>query len=143
MYVVYAGDTPIAKVELESAGKNAHKFNKWTLGTISFGDFTKNLAEVKITAPTGADVYINGVQVTDTYKTESKVKFAPCLHVSDYVTVPTNDVYDVGQLIAQPDITAKLNGKDLTVDYDKKTGYTIYYPSDDELYKVWSLGYIQ
>ncbi|MFR2511799.1 MAG: hypothetical protein ACLS9K_07120 [Lachnospira eligens] len=73
MYVVYAGDTPIAKVELESAGKNAHKFNKWTLGTISFGDFTKNLAEVKITAPTGADVYINGVQVTDTYKTESKL----------------------------------------------------------------------
>ena len=66
VYVVYAGDTPIAKVELESAGKNAHKFNKWTLGTISFGDFTKNLAEVKITAPTGADVYINGVQVTDT-----------------------------------------------------------------------------
>ena len=65
VYVVYAGDTPIAKVELESAGKNAHKFNKWTLGTISFGDFTKNLAEVKITAPTGADVYINGVQVTD------------------------------------------------------------------------------
>ena len=135
VYVVYAGDTPIAKVELESAGKNAHKFNKWTLGTISFGDFTKNLAEVKITAPTGADVYINGVQVTDTYKTESEVKFAPCLHVSDYVTVPTNDVYDVGQLIAKPDITAKLNGKDLTVDYDKKTGYTIYYPSDDELYK--------
>ena len=135
MYVVYAGDTPIAKVELKSAGKNAHKFNKWTLGTISFGDFTKNLAEVKITAPTGADVYINGVQVTDTYKIESGVKFAPCLHVSDYVTVPTNDVYDVGQLIAQPDITAKLNGKELTVDYDKKTGYTIYYPSDDELYK--------
>ena len=135
VYVVYAGDTPIAKVELESAGKNAHKFNKWTLGTISFGDFTKDLAEVKITAPTGADVYINGVQVTDTYKTESEVKFAPCLHVSDYVTVPTNDVYDVGQLIAKPDITAKLNGKDLTVDYDKKTGYTIYYPSDDELYK--------
>ena len=135
VYVVYAGDTPIAKVELKSAGKNAHKFNKWTLGTVSFGDFTKNLAEVKITAPTGADVYINGVQVTDTYKTESEVKFAPCLHVSDYVTVPTNDVYDVGQLIAQPDITAKLNGKDLTVDYDKKTGYTIYYPSDDELYK--------
>ena len=58
VYVVYAGDTPIAKVELESAGKNAHKFNKWTLGTISFGDFTKGLAEVKITAPTGADVYI-------------------------------------------------------------------------------------
>ena len=108
MYVVYAGDTPIAKVELESAGKNAHKFNKWTLGTISFGDFTKDLAEVKITAPTGADVYINGVQVTDTYKTESEVKFAPCLHVSDYVTVPTNDVYDVGQLIAKPDIAAKL-----------------------------------
>ena len=45
-------------------------------------------------------------------------RFAPCLHVSDYVTVPTNDVYDVGQLIAKPDITAKLNGKDLTVDYD-------------------------
>ena len=44
-------------------------------------------------------------------------------------------MYDVGQLIAKPDITAKLNGKDLTVDYDKKTGYTIYYPSDDELYK--------
>ena len=115
----------------------------------------RNLAEVKITAPTGADVYINGVQVTDTYKIESEVKFAPCLHVSDYVTVPTNDVYDVGQLIAKPDITAKLNGKDLTVDYDKKTGYTIYYPSDDELYKkygikdiynsgtVWSLYYQQ
>ena len=135
VYVVYAGDTPIAKVELKSAGKNAHKFNKWTLGTISFGDFTKNLAEVKITAPTGAELYINGVQVSDTYKTESSVEFAPCLHVSNYVTTPTNDVYDVGQLIAQPVITARLNGKELTVDYDKKTGYTVNYPSDDELQK--------
>ncbi len=135
VYVVYAGDTPIAKVELASAGKNAHKFNKWTIGTVSFGDYTKNLAEVKITAPTGAEVYVNGVEVSDTYKTESAVEFAPCLHVSDYVTTPTNDVYDVGQLIAQPVITAKLNGKDLTVDYDKKKGYTVNYPSDDELQK--------
>ncbi len=135
VYVVYAGDTPIARVELKSAGKNAHKFNKWTLGTISFGDYTKSLAEVKVTAPTGAKVYINGVEIKDTYKTESAVTFAPCLHVSDYVATPTNDVYNVGQLIAQPVITANLNGKDLTVEYDKKTGYTVNYPSDDELYK--------
>ena len=59
VYVVYAGDTPIAKVELESAGKNAHKFNKWTLGTISFEILQRTLQKLK-TAPTGADVYING-----------------------------------------------------------------------------------
>ena len=56
-------------------------------------------------------------------------------------------MYDVGQLIAKPDITAKLNGKDLTVDYDTSVStpeprrcsttawLPIYYPSDDELYK--------
>ncbi len=134
VFVVYAGDTPIARVELKSEGKNAHKFNKWTLGAVSFGDYSKSDSDVKITAPTGAKVYINGVEVSDTYKTESEVKFSPCLHVSDYVTTPTNDVYDVGQLIAQPDITAQLNGKELTAEYDKKTGYTLYYPSDEELY---------
>lgn len=135
VYVVYAGDTPIAKVELKSAGKNAHKFNKWVLGAVSFGDYTKELSTAKITAPTGAQIYVNGVEVNDKYKTESAVTFSPCLHVADYVTAPTNDVYEIGQLIAQPQITAKLNGKDLTVDYDKKTGYTVYYPSDDDLYK--------
>ena len=57
--------------------------------------------------------------------------------MSDYVTVPTNDVYDVGQLIAQPDITAKLNGKDLTVDYDKKIHRMM------NCIKVWNQGYIQ
>lgn len=135
VYVVYAGDTAIAKVTLKSKGKNAHKFNKWTLGEISFGDYTKDLTSAKITVPTGAELSINGVKVNDSYKTETGVKFAPCLHVSDYVETPTNEVYEVGQLIAQPDIKATLGGTELQVEYDKKTGYVAYYPGDDELFK--------
>lgn len=133
VYVVKAGDTAIAKVSLVSAGKNKSKFTKWKIGEISFGDYTNDLADIQITAPTGATVYVNDVMVEDSYITEKNVAFSPCLHVSDYVTAPTNTVYKIDKLIAEPEIKAVLNGETLPVEATKD-GYAIYYPEDQELF---------
>lgn len=39
VYVVYAGDTAIAKVKLSPNGKNGHNFTTWKMGGISFDGY--------------------------------------------------------------------------------------------------------
>jgi hypothetical protein len=134
VYMVYAGDTAIAKVKLDENGKNAHKFTKWKLGSITFDGCTdkNNNTTVTIKAPKGSTVKINGVTVNDSYITQNDVAFDPCKYVSSYVTAPALTVYTIDGLVVQPDITAQLGGTDLTVDTNKNT-YLVNYPSDDAL----------
>lgn len=134
VYVIYAEKTPIAKVSLKSKGKNSHNFNKWELGSIEFGDYTKKMDDVKITVPAGAFVYINDVLVNDEYKTEAEKQFAPCLHVGDYTTTPKINVYTVDKLIAKPDIKVLFDNKALNVE-ETKEGYVANYPDDKDLYE--------
>ena len=51
VYLIKAGDATIAKVTLVENGKNAHKFTKWKLGSISFDGFIEAENEITITAP--------------------------------------------------------------------------------------------
>lgn len=132
VYVVKAGDTTIAKVTLVEDGKNAHKFTNWKLGSISFDGYIDTENDITITAPSAAEVKINGVKVSDSYVTDKNVKFDPVKNVDSYVKAPTNVVYKVSGLIAKPQITATLNGVDLDPKFDGKV-CTVSYPTDAAL----------
>ena len=136
VYVVYAGDTAIAKVTLSPNGKNGHNFTKWKIGGISFDGYAdkKNSKVFTLNVPKGAQVTLNNVAVAASYITADDQQFDPCKHVADYVTAPVNTVYTVPGLLVQPQISVKLNGIELEVTQDAKNNtYTAKYPSDGAL----------
>lgn len=136
VYVVYAGDTAIAKVTLSADGKNGHNFTKWKMGAISFDGYAdkKNSKAFTLNVPKGAQVTLNNVTVAASYITADDQQFDPCKHVSDYVTPPVNTVYTIPGLLVQPQISVKLGGVELEITSDTKNNtYTAKYPSDDAL----------
>lgn len=134
VYVVYANETAIAKVTLAANGKNAHKFTKWKLGTISFDGYTdKNKKDTfTFTVPKNSVLQINGVTVSENYITEDDVAFDPCRHVSEYVTAPAQTVYTVTGLIAQPEVAVTYNGAALEVT-EQDGSYSAGYPTDEQM----------
>jgi len=134
VYIIYAGETPIAKVSLEKDGTNFFGFNKWKLGQLSFDDFADKTTNNAITihVPKGSKVTINGVEVSDAYIKENDVAFDPCMHISDFVQQPFKTTYEVSGLIIQPDIKVTFNDIALNVKADKNT-YLANYPGDDAL----------
>ena len=117
VYVVYAGDTAIAKVSLQEDGKNGFKFTKWKLGSISFDDYSDKSTNnaITISAPKGSKVSINGVEVSDNYIKQDDVEFSPCKHVASYVSEPLRTIYEVSGLIAKPEIKAEMSGNQLEI----------------------------
>lgn len=132
VYMIKAGKTAIAKVTLVEKGKNAHKFTEWKVGSVSIDGYIDGDKNITITAPKGSTVYINGVQVNDSYITDRNVIPEAVRNVSAFVETPTANTYKVSGLLATPEITAKLNGKDLAVNVDKQK-CTVSWPSDDAL----------
>ncbi len=134
VYIVYAGDAAIAKVSLAENGKNAHKFKKWKLGTVSFDGCMDNeqKKEMVFTVPSGSTIQLNGVEVGESYITEEAVQFEPCMHVGDYVDTPVKTVYTVSGLIMEPDVKVIYNGEELAAE-EQDGSYTAEYPSDEEL----------
>lgn len=132
VYLVISGDTIIAKVILAEDGKNAHKFTEWKLGSVSFDGYIDAKNGITITAPSAAEVKINGIKVSESYITQKDITFEPVKNVSAFVTTPTNTSYKVTGLIAAPQITATLNGVELPVKVENKI-CTISYPTDAAL----------
>lgn len=132
IYIVKAGDATIAKVTLIENGKNAHDFTEWKLGNISFDGYIDAENEITITAPSAAEVKVNGIIISDSYITQNDVKFDPVKNVDAYVKTPTNVVYKIGGLLATPNITATLNGVELEAKVDGKV-CKVNYPTDAAL----------
>ena len=135
VYLIKAGDATIAKVTLVENGKNTHKFTKWKLGSISFDGFIEAENEITITAPSVAEVKINGVKITDSYIIQKDIKFDIVKNIDTFINVPTNVMYKVNALMTPPKITASLNGLELEVAVDGKTG-TVKYPADTTLFEA-------
>ena len=70
----------------------------------------------KINAPTGTEVYVNGILLDDSYMAESNKPY-PTSHVEKELSnIPTYNVYSTGELFTSPTVTAKLDGIELTAD---------------------------
>lgn len=132
VYVLYAGDEKIASVSLDERSKNSHKFTEWKLSSINFNVNAGDKSHaVKITVPKGSSVELNGVKVSTEYITgESDVEL--CKHVTDYVNMPLNDVYEINGLFAVPQVKVYSDNKELITESDKD-GYIAYYPEDENL----------
>lgn len=117
VYMVYADQTPIAKVILKDAGKNFFRFTKWKLDTVSVGSIHKNSVtnSVTLTVPSGSTVTLNGIPVSDSYIKEDKILFDPCRNVAEFVATPTKTRYEITGLLTKPDISVTLNDTALTV----------------------------
>ncbi|MFQ9933432.1 MAG: hypothetical protein ACLRVQ_03260 [Lachnospiraceae bacterium] len=132
VYSVMADDEEIAKVTLAQKGKNSHNFTEWKLGDITFTDTDEDKLKVTISAPAGADVLINGVNVSDSYKSGEDIVVEETKNLEEFGAVFYNRKYDVTGLIKEPVITASLNGTELSVQKTEE-GYVIEYPKDEEL----------
>ncbi|MGN0407637.1 MAG: hypothetical protein ACI4EJ_05210 [Bacteroides sp.] len=140
VYVIKSGDKNIAKVSLKSEGKNGHGFPEWGVDKVTFGEFLDKDNSIIITAPSKAVVTINGKQAGDDIVNEKDVAVEKAKNVGDYVAVPTNTIYKIEGLMAEPEILATLDGTQLNVAVDEqnKGGYVISYPTDEELLKAQS-----
>lgn len=132
VYVVMAGEKTIAKVTLAEKGKNAHDFTEWKVGEIAFGDYVETAHEIAITAPTSAEVKINGVTVDSQYITETDMVVEQTKNVAEYTNVATNVVYKIDNLLTEPQITAVLGETELPVSVEGNQ-CTVGYPQDDSL----------
>jgi len=135
VYLIKAGDATIAKVTLVEDGKNAHKFTKWKLGSISFDGFIDAANEITITAPSTAEVKLNGVKISDSYVIKKDIILPIVKYVDAYIKTPTSVMYKVSGLMAQPKITSTLNGIDLAVTVDGKA-CNVNYPTDAALFET-------
>ena len=135
IYVIKAGDATIAEVALTENGKNAHKFTEWKLDSISFDGYIDAQNDVTITAPSAAEVKLNGVKISESYITQKDIKLDITKNVDAYVKAPINVVYKVSGLMTQPKITASLNGIDLSVTVEGKV-CSVNYPTDAALFEA-------
>ena len=133
VYIIKAGDATIAKVTLTEDGKNAHNFSKWKLGSISFDGYIDAENDITITAPSAAEVKLNGVKISESYITQKDVKFDLVKNVDAFIKAPTNVVYKATGLMTQPQITASLNGIELEAKVDGKV-CNVNYPTDVALF---------
>lgn len=134
VYIVYAGDAPLARVELTDAGKNFFKFTKWQLGSISTYDISPKTPSktVTVTVPSGSEVSLNGISVDTKYIKNDNITFDPCKNVAEFVTAPTLTEYEVTGLLCEPDITVEYNNMPLSLSGENGV-YTCSYPEDAAL----------
>lgn len=70
----------------------------------------------KINAPSGSEVYVNGILLDDTYLTESARPYPTSPVEKDLQGIPTYNVYSTGELFTSPTVTAKLDGAELSAE---------------------------
>lgn len=134
VYLVYADESPVAKVTLVPNGENSFKFTMWKLGKIYVGSDLNNKKTdcISITVPKNSVVTINGIIVDDKYITDDNIEFTPCKNVGDYVDKPLKTTYKVSGLMMEPAVEVSYNGMSLDV-ADEKGEYIAQYPGDDSL----------
>lgn len=134
VYIVYAGDTPLAKVKLKEAGRNFFKFTKWQIGNISTYDISPKTPSVTvtITVPSGSAVSLNGISVDTKYIENDNITFEPCKNVGEFVATPTMTEYKVTGLLFEPDITVEYNNTPLALSGENGV-YICSYPEDAAL----------
>lgn len=134
VYIIYAGDAPLAKVELTKSGKNFFKFTKWQLGGICPYDVSPKTTSktVNVTVPSGSTISLNGVSVDAEYIKNDNITFEPCKNIGEFVEVPTMTEYEVTGLLCEPDIAVEYNNTTLVLSGENGV-YTCSYPEDTAL----------
>lgn len=132
VYSLMAGDEQIAKVTLAEKGENGHGFMEWKIGSIELADAKTDNAEITVSAPAQAKVYINGVEVSETYKAGEDKPVDITKNLADFGKVSYDRTYKITGLVKKPEITAVLGETSLNVTAEENN-YTVSYPADEAL----------
>ena len=96
---------------------------------------------VKICAPEGSSVSVNGVELDESYKTGEKLTAAFLEGLEDYGTAPELEVWGVSGLHLEPEISAEGEGGAELGAPIAQDGATVYLPASDEELESAQAGY--
>lgn len=121
-YLVKAGEQKIATFSLIKAAETSeYGFELYELGEIEL--YIRPEESVKITAPTGDAVYVNGTLLDESYMTETGIETDSCAHMPEGVTGITFSTYEVGSLLRAPTVEVKApDGSSAPMAQDAETG---------------------
>ncbi len=117
VYIVYADGEACAEAYLKKYEVSGSNFKNWTLKTLSLDNYTSLIYDsvnVTISVPTGSAVTVNGVEIlSDDLQSTALPESLSVLsdYLSDDVLL---DNYEISDLMETPEITATLDGTDLT-----------------------------
>ncbi len=117
VYDLKADGITVSKVTLGSDSKGLFGFKKWKVADINYYDYLYSAKTITISAPADSTVYVNGIEVDDSFVTATGEVPALLANVTAYLTtVPTNTTYTIPGFFETPTVTAKdASGNDLSV----------------------------
>ena len=112
VYIIYTDSADLCKVVLTSKGDNTAKFgfNLWQADTFTVLDSVLNPEQktLSITVPKLADVYVNDIEVSDSYVTDSSVAYSGYEDVlQPFDERPTGKKYEIPGIYLEADILVK------------------------------------
>lgn len=121
-YLVKAGESKIASFTLKKSGKTAkHGFSLYALDDITL--YIRPEADVKVTAPEGMTVYINGQPLDESHVVESGIETDSCAHMPEGVKGITYATYTLNALLRAPSVEVKTaDGQSAPLTQDPDTG---------------------
>jgi hypothetical protein len=101
-------------------------------GDSFFCDYPSEMrSSYKITVPSGASVFVNGIAAGDEYITKSGIPYTYSVFESGLTKLPDAVMYTIDGLLRKPVVSVKLNGETLTdsggylFDYPKSQKYNV------------------
>ncbi|HQM97167.1 MAG TPA: hypothetical protein PK705_09195 [Clostridia bacterium] len=130
VYIIYTDSADLCKVVLTSKGDNTAKFgfNLWQTDTFSVLDSVLNPEQktLSITVPKLADVYVNDIEVSDSYVTDSSVAYSGYDDVMQpFDERPTGKKYEIQGIYLEADILVK-DHKGITLELSKAENEYMY-----------------
>lgn len=124
MYDIYAGDKKVARMTLEV--KDQHV----VLGILTVPDwkikkiepvFSAKTNDYTVSIPEGYTITVNGITVSDKYKTGKLIENPDFVNVSKYVTMPKSVEYKLTGFVNKPEIRIyNASGSEVAADVDSK-----------------------
>ena len=115
-YNITADGQIVAKVTLGKDKKGAFGLQSWKLTALDVASYVPNTLSYSIMAPEGATVYVNGTELSDTYKVADSGVPENLQTAAKYVSIPSFVTYKVSGFANAPTVTAKgADGSDLGI----------------------------
>jgi len=130
VYIIYTDSADLCKVVLTSKGDNTAKFgfNLWQADTFTVLDSVLNPEQktLSITVPKLADVYVNDIEVSDSYVTDSSVAYSGYEDViQPFDERPTGKRYEIPGIYLEADILVK-DHKGITLELNRAGNEYVY-----------------
>lgn len=130
VYEIYAADKAVAKVFLVQDGKIKHGFKNWEIGSIDIDEYLPESSNITIYAPEDAKVFVNGIEVIDTYIVSNE-PVEILSGVSEYLeNIPVQNKFEIKGFFNTPQIKVVDKEDNELVITNDKDSYTAGFAPD-------------